>query len=474
MVKLTGFSPLAPAGSPGVMLECMNVIPCLGGFQTAHVMGGNSTIAAPGVAALGSGGYATEAGTTRMIVAVGDRLLAPQESWFDRGRAAAYAVDQPPHWVFSQFGGVSLASNIKDPIQFFSAGKFGDIAGAPKARIVFAVGDFVMALNTDDATYGVQPDAWWCSGIFDYAAWTPSVSTQANRGQLRDVEGPLTAGLALGKQAVAYKRDAMWLGSYVGGAEVWRWERVQGSQGCVYPSAVCEAESAHYFIAADGFCRYDGVRAQYFGADIWQWLRKTYPTLFDQGLIVGPHGHTAIYERNARRVWFILQTSTPSGGIALVYSIESGFWGMALLNQKLGEFGLTPTKFFPSNTNTNAFIAVEQVNRRHLGMVRTGRPSTCFFKTGLVGDEQRSSLLSEVRLGLFNASDGTEGGTVIGRTFATSRGFTPVLVTGGATNPRDGAFHLRQTGRWHQIEFRPLSTADFESVGFDIRPAGMR
>jgi hypothetical protein len=459
------------------MIDCDGVIPCVGGFQNApHPL--SSSTSAPSAVGYGVA-YPTDAEQKRIFASAGLRLYKTDYStWTDVGRVANYGATGP--WSFAQYGDVILASNRIDPIQAFTGATFADIAASPKARIVFAVGDFVMALNTNDGTYGDQPDAWWCCGIFDYTTWAPSVSTQANRGQLRDVGGPLTAGLALGRQAVAYKRKALWLGSYVGGAAVWQWDRVPGNQGALQPEAVCEYNQAHYFMGPDGFYRFDGARVDLIGLDIWAWVKKNYSVCFDgDGLQVSSSSrHCAVSDRAEERIWFFIDTSVGFSGltdmIAMVYHPSSGTWGKVKFTG-----AERPFKVF-SDVRYDGLSAYTGIV---MSLPNSASPNTLHiprsliqdreFSTALIGDAQRATALTEVRLGIIQNSAAADASYAYARTY-------PYAGTNIAANTtpqaplRNGGYHLRTTGRWHKVTVSPPRDSKFDSIGVEFKAAGSR
>ena len=76
-------------------------------------------------------------------------------SWTTRS-SATYTGSSESRWSFCQFGDTTIASNLTDAMQSSASGAFAAIAGAPKAKIVVsASNNFVVAFNTNDATYTV-------------------------------------------------------------------------------------------------------------------------------------------------------------------------------------------------------------------------------------------------------------------------------------------------------------------------------
>ena len=216
MQKLLGFLPDAAPVTPGIITSCDNLIPYRNGMKAAPTGQTPADVPALGAACLGAAVVTKLDDSRRIFGGVTDKIYELVAGvWTDRA-GSAYSATADNRWTFAQFGDATLAANLGDYIQRSTTGAFATIATAPKARIVFNVGSFVMALNTIDATYGTSPDRWWCCASFDDTSWTPSLSTLATTGRLVSNPGKITAGGRLGEYAVAYKDHAIYLGQFVG------------------------------------------------------------------------------------------------------------------------------------------------------------------------------------------------------------------------------------------------------------------
>jgi hypothetical protein len=95
---------------------------------------------------------------------------------------------------------------------------------------------FVMLADYDDGTN--TGDGWFCSGIFDYTTWTPSITTQCTKGRLVDTPGRITGLVGYGTTFVAFKQDSMYLANYVGSPSVFQWQLIPGVVGCRSKEAI--------------------------------------------------------------------------------------------------------------------------------------------------------------------------------------------------------------------------------------------
>ena len=235
MDKLLGFAPDADPTIPGVVTGCTNFIPYETGMQGAPTGSTPSGVPALASACLGAAVVTKLDDSRRVFAGAATKLYELSAgAWADRS-SAAYTSGSDTRWSFTQFGNATLAANLADVIQRSNgAGSFAAIGYALKAKIIFSVGAFVMALNTSDATYGVSQDRWWCCASFDDSSWTPSVSTLATTGQLVSAPGQITAGGRLGEYAIVYKDKAIYVGQFVGAPGVWDFTQVSGGDaGCV-------------------------------------------------------------------------------------------------------------------------------------------------------------------------------------------------------------------------------------------------
>ena len=483
-VPIIGFAPDKPATTPGVLVDCANVVPT--SFGVGPAPGAQLPGNVPALAAACRGAALVQRidGTRRIFAGTATRLYElVSGAWTAISRAGIYSGGADSRWVFAQFGNVTVAANDTEVLQASTGtGSFADIATAPRARVVFAVGDFVMALNTNDGNYGDQGDRWWCSGIFDHSTWTPSLSTQANTGRLVSGGGEIVAGAALGRQAVAYKERAMFLGTYVGGAATWQWDPIPGEQGAIGPEAVADANGVHFFVGQDNFWVYDGVRAQPIGdTDVRQWFFANSSPSFRYRTIVQ-------YERQNNRVWVFFPSAGGAGTCdrALVFHMVKRAWGRCdLAVQAVFQFvapGVTINNLSTLSATINALPQVSFNSQfwlaggRSLAIVdgsnqpRTldGAPSASSMRTWLTGDYQRASTLSEVRPGwLRQPTSATCEGVAYDNVGGTAR-------TSSTAGVYDGAFHVRQSARWHQFNLSFSGDYEMDSMSLDVTAGGRR
>jgi hypothetical protein len=268
-------------------------------------------------------------GTKRLFAATNTNIYeASGTTWTDRSRAGNYTGAQRQR--FCVFGNVVLAANRTQAIGSAAAGAgFVDIAGAPKASIIESVNGFVMALDTNDATYGDRPDGWWCSGIRDQTLWAPSAATQAANGRLYDTPGKATAGKALGNEFIAYKGSSMYRGRYMGPPLIWAWECVSTDIGTSGAESVVVVDTKHYFVGPNDFFTYDGGAAPVpMNAPCREWFFKDLHQSYRANII------GAVDLPRSIIYWYYPSTTTVAGELTsvLFYNFKTHQWGKQLLS----------------------------------------------------------------------------------------------------------------------------------------------
>lgn len=178
----------------------------------------------------------------------------------DSSKAGSYSCASDSYWEFAKWGDTCIATNFDDPIQAITLGgsTFADLdAGAPKARHLAVVRDFVMVGNTYDATDGTVPNRVRWSALNDSTDWTVSPTTQADYQDLQG-NGGWVQSIIGGERAVIFQERAIWLATYVGSPVVFNFDQIEDARGAFCPRGVIQVGGAIYYIADDGFYALSG------------------------------------------------------------------------------------------------------------------------------------------------------------------------------------------------------------------------
>ena len=478
MDKLLGFLPDAPATAPGVMTDCTNLIPTENGMKAAPSAAVPSGIAVLPAACIGAVTISKLDDTRRVFAGTTTKLYELSgASWTDVA-AGTYTGGVDTRWSFAQFGNATLASNLADVIQRSNvSGAFAAIAGAPRAKIIFAVGSQVMALNTNDGA--VKQNGWHCSASFNDTDWVPNVSTLCASGQLVDAPGQITAGGRLGEYAVAYKERALHIGQFVGAPSVWDWRAIAGA-GCVGQDAWCDLDGAHFFVGPDALWIFDGSRPQQLGAgQVRQWF-------FDASNPNLRSKIQCVYDRQNGRVWtFYASKNSSTLDKALVYHVPSKKWGLvdiaieAAMNytaQGTTIDGLSAVAATIDNLESYSFdsqywltggraLSVFQVRQLR---TLTGVATTSGFVSGDAGDDDVYSFLSMIRL---RFAPGSKPSTANVQVFGKAEG-GDTLTAGPSATMYDGKFDVMQSARFHRAAFTFTGDCEVHALGAALIPEG--
>lgn len=479
MTPLTGFAPDLETTTPGVLTDCAQLIPYQAGMESAPGVVTPPTVPVLAAECLGATVVTKRDDTRRTFAGTTTKLYElASGSWTDVS-GSAYTGGADTRWMFAQFGDTTVAANRADTIQSSSSGAFASIGTAPKAEIVFAVGTQVMALNTNDGAE--KTDGWHCCASFNVTDWTPSIATQAARGQLVASPGKITAGARLGEYAIAYKQKSLYIGQYVGGAGVWDWIPVIGV-GCIGKEAVCEVDGLHFFVGEDNFWLFDGTRPTPMGDVVRQWF-------FDRVNAGYLYRTKCIYERQKRRVWvFYPGNGSTVCNEALVIHLGTKQWGRANRNVEAVVNFIAPsvtidgldalyatidavtTAPFDSAHWSAGAASLAVVNTSHQLQTLNGNPSECSFTTGDLGNDDAFTLLKRIRL-RFAAGRAPTTASVSTQHKKTSG---DQYEAGLTSSINDGKFDVLRSARWHKATVTMTGSPRVTGIDSDIKVSGRR
>lgn len=481
MIPVIGFAPDAEQTTPGLIAACDNMVPYLNGMEGAPSPSTPSATPALAAACLGAAVVSKLDDTRRIIAGTTTKLYELLAgAWTDVSRVGNYSGGVDTRWSITQFGDSTLCANRAEVIQRSTGGDFADIATAPKAEVIFTVGSFVMALNVNDGTE--KRDGWHCCAAFDDTSWTPSTATQATSGRLVATAGPLTAGMRLGEYAIAYKRNSIYLGQYVGAPIVWNWIQAPGGNaGCVGKEAICDVGGAHFFVGEDNLWLFDGTRPVPVAEGVVkQWFNDTCSPEYR-------HRTICTYDRNRGLVWvFFPSNSSTTPDSAIVYHVQGQKWGIANRSIEAALNYVQPGVTIDGLTAYSATIdglssysfdsqfwltggrSIAIFDTSHQLQSMTGSSVGGSMETGEVGDDFTVSRLRGIRLRYATAPTSATAQVSLQQNSGT--GFT----SSGSGDVLDGKFDVRQTARWHKAVFTFVGPVKVTHMNADIASAGSR
>lgn len=206
-------------------------------------------------------------------------LLLSGTSFSNVSKVGGYNITANESWEFEQVNNLIVAMNIADPIQAFTVGSsalFADLsATAPKARHCGMVANFLMLGNTNDGTFGAQPDGLWWSALGDITNW-PTVGTsaaaavQSGRINISGKGGwiqrvvPRVGTL----DAIILQERQVSRCIYVGSPQVFAFQPMEGARGTPSPNSVAVFGGVMFYLGEDGFYACDGTSSTPIGSGL--------------------------------------------------------------------------------------------------------------------------------------------------------------------------------------------------------------
>lgn len=474
MIQLAGFSPDVDPSTPGIMVDCENILPEITGFSSAPSKVDEGLGALDGQA-YGFAVTRKSDNSIRAFAGSASKLYEVSTTWTDKSKSGGYSLGSDNRWRFAQFGDVSLAAAKSETLQASTTGNFDDASvTAPKAAIVETINNQVFVFNYDGMGMGNVPDGWGCSALGSYTDFTPSVANQSVAGRFLSSPGPVTAGRKLGDIIVAYKDRSMYVGQYVGGSEIWDWRMLPGNIGAPCQEAVVTTGTAHFFPGPDDFYVFDGSRPIPLDSPVRSWFFSVLDTRYAYRI-------SGTFDRQNQRVlwWF---PSLSSGGVldkCLVYNIKTRQWGRmdghieiaaeylnsGITYESIGSLYSTyddiPTTIsYDSPFWTSSGSVIAAFGTDHVAYSYTGTPSSSSITTHHHGDNSVFSTVSRVK-----------------PRFLTAPASSTLLYSHSNTDPTSFVQNLSSmfanqwydvlwSARWHKFELQ--FTGSMKITGYDV------
>jgi hypothetical protein len=190
--------------------------------------------------------------------------------------SGAYTVGEEDHVEFTQFGARCIAAmGHTDALQSYVTGTssaFADLsAGAPKAKHIATVRDFVVVGNCENGGTTYPNRIWW-SAINDPTDW-PTIGSADAASKQSDYQD-LPEGGALqrivpsvgGNDAIIIMENTIYRMVYEGPPTVFGFYPIEQQRGTVAPQSVVTVGRLAFFLDEDGFYRFDGASSTPIGA----------------------------------------------------------------------------------------------------------------------------------------------------------------------------------------------------------------
>jgi hypothetical protein len=377
-------------------------------------------------------------------------------------------------WRFTQFGNNLIAAGYPNTLQYYdltTTGNFQLISGAPKARHVTVVRDFVVTGNTEVNASRVQ----W-SGINDPTTWSSSAVTQSDFQDIPD--GGEVRGITGGEFGLVLCASSIHRMSYVGTPLVFQFDNISRNLGCYESNSVIQWQGITYFLADDGFYACNGQQVEAIGAE--KVNRFFFETLIESSL---SSMSAAVEPSKNLVVWgYPVLDNTYR---LLIYHIPTKRWSYADTTVNRIADATTPGFTLEALDNFNASIDALQTSldsRQWLGgkmlfsgvrgdkiVTFTGANKTATIETA---DINQSPVATMITLAKPVVDNGSASVAISSRFLLNEAANFNTAVAANSEN-RVG---LRSMGKYHRLRVSPSGDNWSSAIGVEIeaQPAGMR
>lgn len=480
IIPISSWSPDADPTTPGVLADVGNALPTNRGFAPdfAPAQSPSSPVTMSG--RVYSAALLRFSTLTPCIVAATNQNL-----WSIYGGGAvnlnrvsgSYASTTNPTsaWRFAAFGDDALAVNASVTLQRTTSvygTKFADVSGGPKAASIAAQSNFAMVGNTNGDSSWPYSDGWWCCALGDVTNWAPDVATQSARGRLTQTPGPIVRVIAYQNDLLFFKPTSVIRASYVGTPQIWSFTTVSTRVGLVAHDAVCEAGGILYWLAEDGFYRFNGGAIDRIASAPWRWWQTYGP------FATYADWTTAVWDPVRRLVrWFYVDRDiyvgtadvALHGGIA--YHPDTDRWGRFATNAAAAASSYreyVPMIDDPAQFNyvPDALCIFDVLDNKLKHWLGTAESS--YLTTGDIGDDDGVYTLRRARARFISSP------TTSSATHYTRMNLGDALVERETIARSDGKFDVTHSARWGRMKFQQTGMYELAGFSVDTKPGGTR
>ena len=403
-------------------------------------------------------------------------LLDSTDLSLDDVSATTTGYTQSERWRFTQFGNSLIAANGVDKLQYWdlstTSSTFVDLdAGAPSAKFVTVVRDFVVSGWQSDATSKVQ----W-SGINDPTTWSSSGVTQSDFQEIPD--GGEIRGITGGEFGLVLLERSIVRMSYVGTPLVFQFDNIARNLGCYESNSVIQWQGITYFLGDDGFYSCNGQTVEPIGAE------KVNRFFFDDALESGISSMSAAVDPIRNLVMWGYQSNEDAYRV-MVYHVVTKRWSVIDTTVNRIASSSTPSVALEALDTYSASIDALDTSldsriwlggKMTLSGVRadkivtfSGSPKTGTIETADLQSDGQSTMITMAKPLVDNGSASI---AVASRLLLSDQLSFGDLTAANSEN-RVG---LRSYGKYHRLRVQPSGNNWSTAIGVDIeiQPAGGR
>jgi hypothetical protein len=294
-------------------------------------------------------------------------------------------------------------------------------------------------------------------------AWEPSIATQCAKGRLRGVPGKITALRRFGSQIFIGKKLGCYLGSYVGGNQIWDFESIPCHDGPVSQKACIFIGTPElpviFFVGYTDIYVFDGTRPRAIGGKVREWFYSNANiSSLEQCVCVHDVLRKIIY------LYFpgIGQIHCNKG---IAYHYPTDRWGRCDPVSTQRVFAAT-AKWDASTALPVPVLAVTDTASSHQLFELDGTCNTSSIVLGSFGDGDKSYLINEVR------PIWVDFPTTAHAVFEIAADPSGAFTTSGSASMTTGKFDILTDGHWHRISITCVGDYELNRISIEGSPMG--
>ena len=477
IVPLMGYAPDADSSILGVLTNCSGVIPTTKGLKGAPTPA-TTPLAALASTCQGSVVVTKLDGTTRFFAGMSSQINEAGVSTWSNVSTTTYGTANTSRWRFAQQGNVTLAVNGANTMSASTGSNFTVLPSAPVAALVEVVNQFVLVANTL-----ASQQTWQCSALGDYTSWANSIATQAVSGTLTSSPGPITGLRRFGDSVIAFKKNSMYFGTYVGAPTVWNFIQIPGEAGAMSQEAIVNIGTPEnpklIFMGNEDFYVFDGSRPVPIGTN------RLKVKVFGELLQSRYYACTALHDKVKSLVYFyypVADSIFPDH--CAVYNYRTDRWGLddrqieatteyvsgSVTYDTLGGSYATYDAL-PSIPYDLAFLNASQAqpaifSTDHKPYTLTGAAASTSITTGDYGDDDRFITVRRIRPRFLTAPTSAS----LTNYYRNSIGDS--LTTDSASALISGKFDFLRDARWHRFKMDMVGDWEMSGFSYDAEDSG--
>lgn len=435
--------------NPG-LLEAQNVLPIDAHYQSFATLATSG--AGTALASRPNGAFAfNSAGGQEHYVGTENNLFryTAAGAWVTVG-SVALGTSSNNYWRFVQYEANVYFTNYSDNPRYVAVGTSTTttaLVGAPKARQIGRIGQFIVLGDTVDTANGaVVYRAQW-SGIDQPTSWpaansATAVAQQAGEQYFDPVGRAITSIVSGDQWGLFFQESIITRATYVGGSTVFQFDQISHNVGALYPNAVVPYGNLVFFIASSGFYLTDGVAVKPIGVGVVDkyFLARVSPTYPERVYGALDHARKLIYWN-----FPLVASGTGQPTDLIIYNIERNRFSRATLTCESLTTG-TPTLL---GDQMVAFSA------GHIRSSFTGAPGTAVVTTGEMepnpagfASYQGVKPLVDVTLNAVTVAMGTRNNRTDAVTYSSET----------TANSRTGFANFRTEAKYHRMRLTIAGT----------------